>query len=451
MKYLGKESSVLEFKEKIPSKQQILKTVLGFCNLYGGRIIIGINDDREIVGVSEGEVEELMDSLHRSIHESSTPPILPAIYTQRIDGKMLLIIEVSSGMNKPYFRTTDGMIHGTYIRIGTQTMKATLEMIEELKWKSRGKFLDELPVYASGIKDINENVFQEFLNNRSIKFEKRKIQEMMLHYNIVIQEHLQTYPTVGGILLFGNHPQHFLPESFIICTHFQGTSGRNVIATRDCTGTLFNQYNESLSFIINRLNKQFKIKGAEKRQEVLEIPEEAIREVLLNAIVHRNYHIPGPTKVAIYDNRVEIFSPGNFPGPLNIDELEMGITYIRNATITKIFRETGYIEKLGSGFRSLFESYRKRKLSEPVVVEGTGFIKCTLPRPMPGAKKTLKTSNSEKELLRLFYIAGEIRITDIMSHLHLSRATAGRLLASLTKKKLIDRTGKGRSTYYTKK
>ncbi len=184
---------------------------------------------------------------------------------------------------------------------------------------------------------------------------------------------------------------------------------------------------------------------------MLEIPEEAIREVLLNAIVHRNYHIPGPTKVAIYDNRVEIFSPGNFPGPLNIDELEMGITYIRNATITKIFRETGYIEKLGSGFRSLFESYRKRKLSEPVVVEGTGFIKCTLPRPMPGAKKTLKTSNSEKELLRLFYIAGEIRITDIMSHLHLSRATAGRLLASLTKKKLIDRTGKGRSTYYTKK
>ena len=450
MKYAGKESSTLEFKEKIPSKQQIIKSVLGFCNLYGGKIVIGVNDNQEIVGVPEEKIEDLIDTLHRSIHESSTPPVLPAVYTQRIDEKILLVIEVSSGMNKPYFRTSEGMAKGTYIRIGTQTVKTTSEMIEELKWKSRGRFLDELPVYAAAANDIDDDVFQTFLNDRPAKFQKTKIKEVMSHYNILIKEHLQTYPTVGGVLLFGKNPQRFLPEAFVICTHFQGTGGRDVIATRDLTGTLFDQYNESLSFIISRLNKQFKIKGAGKRKEVLEIPDEAIREVLLNAIVHRNYHIPGPAKVAIYDNRVEIFSPGNFPGPLNIDELEMGITYIRNAVITKIFREAGYIEKLGSGFRSLFESYRKRGLPKPIVIEGTGFIKCILPRPVPHAKKITKTSNLEKELSRLFYIADEIKIVDVMSHLNLSRATAGRLLASLVQKKLIKRVGKGPSTYYIK-
>ncbi len=113
---------------------------------------------------------------------------------------------------------------------------------------------------------------------------------------------------------------------------------------------------------------------------------------------------------SLYDNRVEVFSPGNFPGPLNVDELEMGITYIRNAVITKIFREAGYIEKLGSGFRSLFESYRKRGLPQPIVIEGAGFIKCILPRPVPHAKKITKTSNLEKELSRLFYIADEIKL-----------------------------------------
>ncbi len=125
------------------------------------------------------------------------------------------------------------------------------------------------------------------------------IDHFQLRFLGLIKEHLQTYPTVGGVLLFGKNPQRFLPEAFVICTHFQATGGRDVIATRDLTGTLFDQYNESLSFIINRLNKQFKIKAAGKRKEVLEIPNEAIGGVLLNAMVHRNYHIPGPAKVAI--------------------------------------------------------------------------------------------------------------------------------------------------------
>ncbi len=86
----------------IPKKNQIIKTVIGFCNLYGGRIIIGVDNSGKIVGVPETEVENLLEYLHRSIYESCTPPVIPEIYTQRVDEKLLIIVRVSSGMNKPY-------------------------------------------------------------------------------------------------------------------------------------------------------------------------------------------------------------------------------------------------------------------------------------------------------------------------------------------------------------
>src|SRR5262249_16333977 len=162
----------------------------------------------------------------------------------------------------------------------------------------------------------------------------------------------------------------------IICTHFKGVQGREAIATVDCMGTLFEQYQKSLLFLMSRLYRSFTIRGAGPREEQLEIPEEALREVLLNALVHRDYHIRGPTRIAMYDERVEIFSPGNFPGPLKPNQLEMGLTYVRNAVISRIFREAKLTEKLGTGLRILFGSYRERGLALPQVLEGNGFVKC---------------------------------------------------------------------------
>ena len=138
MKYPGKKSVVLEFKEKIPAKNQIIKTVIGFCNRFGGRLIVGVKDNGEIIGVAEAQLHALIDSLHESIFKSCTPTILPSIYVQRLDEKALLIIEVSPGMNKPYFLSTEGVLEGTYIRLGSLVVKAPIQLIEELKWQSRG-------------------------------------------------------------------------------------------------------------------------------------------------------------------------------------------------------------------------------------------------------------------------------------------------------------------------
>lgn len=173
------------------------------------------------------------------------------------------------------------------------------------------------------------------------------------------------------------------------------------------------------------------------------IPEEAIREALLNAIIHRNYHIKSSIKVAIYDNRIEIFSPGSFPDPLNIENLKLGISYIRNIGISKIFREAGYIEKLGSGVPTLFKSYEERNLKSPSIIEGENFVKCILPRePL---EETIKDYD---RILNLFNISTKITIADVIQNLGLSRTVAGRKLNELVKRGNIEKIGKGRGSCY---
>lgn len=448
MLYSEKESAVLELKREIPTKHQIVKTIIGFCNLYGGRLVLGVDDNREIVGIPEDQVDEITESLHRSIYESCTPLIIPSIHSQRIDDRVILLIDVSSGMTKPYYLTPEGMNKGTYCRIGTQTVKATPEMIQDLQWQTRGRAPDEMPIHHAHVDDLDKESITAFMSKRIQHAKEYSYDDMLYHYSILIKEHNRSYPTLGGILLFGKDPQKYLAEAFIICTHFKGISGREALATRDITGQLFGQYEQALGFVLSQLNRSFTIKGAQQRTEELEIPEVALREVILNAIIHRNYQIPAPIKISIFDDRIEIFSPGNFPGPILQHQLEMGLTFVRNRIIARVFREAGYIEKLGSGFLTLFETYRKKGLKLPVIIEGHGFVKCILPRPSTNEPRQVQVTGRQEMVMQLLYLGDEIRVSDVMSHLEISRSTAHRILNELVKKKKLQRVGEGSAVRY---
>lgn len=306
-----------------------------------------------------------------------------------------------------------------------------------------------MPVYHATLKDLDLDKFNEFLALRkSERKGKKNINDLLLSYSLITHEHAHTYPTVAGILLFGKNPQHFFSEAFIICPHFSGIEGRKAIASRDCIGTLLEQFQDAYDFVLSRLNTSFTIKGP-RRTERREIPEEALREILINAIVHRNYHINAPIKIAIYENRIEIFSPGTFPGILDVHNLKMGITSIRNKAITKIFREAGYMEKLGSGFITLFESYEKYGLPTPEVIEGANYIKCILPRP--SARVPILKEDEQNELqsiVNLFAVTTQLSSGQIAENMHMSRATLGRRLAELLEKGILSKRGKGKGTRY---
>lgn len=454
MKYPCQESATIEFKRELPKNDQIIKTVVGFCNQKGGEIILGVDNDGTIFGVPEEKVSQLLEYLDKSIYDATAPAIVPRIFSQRFGEKLVVIIKVSEGMNKPYYIKAEGIKKGTYIRLGRTTSLAKPETIEELKWQSRPRSLsyDSMPVYDATMDDMDVEKFRDFLTlRRHAPKGPINIEELLRSYFLITDERGYTYPTVAGIMLFGRDPQRFLPEAFIICSEYSGTSGRNVLATVNCMGSLFEQYFKAYKFVTDRLTHSFTIEGP-RRKEILEVPEVAIREAIVNAVIHRNYHISAPSKVSLYDNRIEIFSPGDFPGQLTPDTLRCGISYIRNYAITKVFHEIGYIEKLGSGLNALFESYEERGLEEPSVAEGINFVKATLPRPSAKRSSTKEAMDEDlQRIIRLFKTAAELSIGDVIENAHINRASAGRRIALLVEKGILRKIGKGKGTRYALK
>ncbi len=448
-RYPETESATVEWKELLPQQPPIYRTVVGFCNQNGGKIILGVKDDGTIVGLSQNQIEEYLETLERDIYQACTPPIIPRVYAKRIEDKGVVIIEVSSGMNKPYYVTAEGQDLGTYVRIGAHTLKANAQMIEELRWQAKGLHFETMLHYQASPKDLDQKKIKAFLKTRRNQKNNQKKttynNAMLQAYHLIGEEHTKYHATNSGLLLFGKHPQRYFSESMIICTHFRGVSGRDVAATIDCEGTLFEQFESAYTFLLSRLSRSFVIRGA-KREETLEIPEDAIREALLNAIIHRNYHQLSPTRVSIYDDRVEILSPGNFAGPLDKTSMKAGLTFLRNPLICRIFREAGYVEKMGTGLLIIFESFEKRGLEEPQIFELNCFVTCILPRKMKIASTLL--SNDSQKIEEIIKTHGEITIDELLKMLSLSRPTIWRRIQELLRKGVVERIGHTRGARY---
>jgi len=447
MKYPEVESSTLEFEATFPRINQIIKTIVGFCNQHGGRIIIGVENDGTIKGLSEQEIEQGLEYLHNNIYQETVPPIIPLVYAQNIADKTVLIVEVASGLNKPYYVKSEKLDKGTYIRLGRSTLRATPDIIEELKLASRGRFFDSMPVHHAELADLDMHAVQDFFHSRKgIREVPPVLNEALSAYRLITDQHGQIHPTTAGILLFGKSPQKFFSEALMRCTRYAGIEGREAIAYLDCTGTLFQQFQQAYTFLLSQLYHSFTIKGP-VREERLELPEVALREAIINAIVHRNYNISATIKISVLDNRIEIFSPGGFPGPLNLQNLKKGLTYTRNVAISKVFREAGFGEKLGTGVYTIFSSYKNYGLPAPEIIEGENFVKCILPRL--GAGTPHVTKNDEEELiLKLFENATELTMGEMVAQLNSSRSTIARRLAALKAAGIIRTKGSGSGTRY---
>lgn len=435
------ESSILEFKESLPKHNQLMKTLVGFCNRKGGKIIVGVKDDRTVVGLPESLLQQALETLDEAIYSSSAPHIVPHVYVQRIEDLSVLIIEVSSGMNKPYRVKSESPEKGVYIRLGRSTLVASPEMIQELQWEARGRALDSLPVYEAKEEDLDWETIRRFF-----KLPKDAPLDMsfLIGHRLLIQEHGIAYPTTAAILIFGKNPQQYFSESIIMSCHFMGTSGREALATVDCTGPLLQQFREAFHFVTSRIPRSFTIKGP-VRKEVSEVPEEAIREAILNMLVHRNYHIAAPSKIFVYDDRIEFFSPGDIPGPFNVHNLRSGLTYIRNPTICSFFRRAGLIEKLGTGLITMVETMEKSRLQSPKLIEGENFVKCILPRTRIEENEAKSDTTKIIEYLKQ---VEEASISEFMKILNLSRTSCYRRLEKLVQEGIIKRIGMRKDARY---
>lgn len=436
--YPERESKSIDFKEKVPAFYSLVKTCVAFANSMGGKIIIGVKDNtREVIGINEETRNRIYDEFPNSLYDSTSPGLLAEIYEKRFDDVSVIIIEIPSSIKKPVFVKSEGTPKGIYLRAGSNTRRASDEYIQELIRENKRLHFDE--------EAIHEKI--EILSQKKIKQIYRKFDLQQLITEKVISRssvHSEKYyPTITGALMFCETPHLYIPEASIQCSRFGGTEGRNIIQTEEIQGSLDKQLDVSFDLILSWIIRDYKLlKTTFKGKKI--VPEEALREAIANALIHKKYWIPGSIKIALYDNRLEIYNPGNFPGLFNLKDLGDGTTYLRNPSLARIARRFGIVEKLGTGIKLMLDSCHKAGIKNPEFIEGADSVKVIFNfLPLEN-----KMSSDKEKLLALFKMKNEVKLEDVEKYLSVSRNTATRKLNQLIKSGQIKRLGKGPAVIY---
>jgi len=373
------ESKTLEFKVTMPNPEAIAKTACGFANGGGGSIIIGVSDkDKNIIGINERSISDLEEKISNVVYTLVEPT--PAFNTTvlNIEGKLLLKIEIYPGSLKPYHLKNKGEVEGTYIRLGSTNRKADIDTIEELRRRRMNIGFDEIEVLEASIEDLAIENIELYLEKREKARDIPRAQpdtEFLKKIKAVRQQNGTVHPTVAGILLFSNQPENYIPGAVIKCARFKGNEMDEFIDQRIITGSLFTQAEETIAFFKKNIRRSAKIEGLYRTEEY-EYPEKAIREALVNAICHRDYSRRGADiKFAIFDNRIEITSPGGLLPNVSIEDLGTGVSELRNKVIGKILNESGLIEGYGTGVLRIRKYIQEKGLTQPEFRDNNGFFK----------------------------------------------------------------------------
>lgn len=366
------ESKTLEFKENAQSKNPIIKTVIAFANTSGGNIVIGVRDGtKEIIGIENILNEE--ERLTNIIAETIRPLIVPDIQIVSIRNRELLIIKVPF-MVGPFHLKSVGIDGGTYIRLGSSSRKADEETILSLRMLAKNISFDELPCINSTLSDLHDDLIIEKLSRHLGNITKKQYESL----GIVARHHNKLVPTNGAILLFGIDRFQYFPDSNIFCVSFSDETREHIIDQQEIRSPLILAMEEILTFV-KRFTKTLAIIGEIERKDIPQYPYNALREAIINAIVHADYSSKGTSiQVAIFSNRIEITNPGGLTYGQSLELALSGVSKMRNRMIGRIFRETKLIERLGTGLGRILAIYGRTNVTQPIIEELNSNFRVTL-------------------------------------------------------------------------
>jgi ATP-dependent DNA helicase RecG len=366
------ESKTVEFKESLDSTVKIIRTVVAFANTAGGMIIIGVKDKtKEVIGIKNILLEE--ERLSNVIADSIEPLLIPDIEIVTYDDKELLVIKVPYLVG-PYYYKQEGLEKGIYVRLGSSNRQADGETIASLLRLSKQISFDEMPCIGAKMDALDNDAI---LKTLSPLF--KKVNEKNYHSVGIITTHNdKPHPTHGGILLFGKNRFKRFPDSFIQCVCFAGSSRADIIDQHDIKSHLIDAIRDAMAFISRHTSVAAKI-GAITREDIPQFPEEAVREAVINAIIHADYSVQGSCiQIAVFSDRIEITNPGGLPFGQTIELALAGFSRMRNRMMGRIFRELKFIEKLGSGLLRIIDAYKLERAPKPKIEDLGIFFRVTL-------------------------------------------------------------------------
>jgi len=342
------ETSTVQFKQRFTSTKQIAEEFVAFANSKGGRLILGVEDKTgKILGLSYDEIQSASRELGNVANDQVRPTIFLQTETVEVEGKMLLVADIQEGLNKPY-KDLQGNI---YVKQGADKRRLT-ENTEILRlFHESSRFApDESPVYGTSINDVDSRLFASYIRKvYECEVEDFGIPYEQLLNNLRILDE-QGHLTLAGLMFFGKQPQKYCPSFMIKAVSFYGNDlgGMEYRDSKDIEGTIPEMFEQGMMFLKSNLHQ---VQAGQNFNSVgkLEVSQVALEEILQNSLVHREYIKTAPIRLLIFDNRVEIISPGALADGLTVDDIKLGITFQRNQLIAGFCAKTMLYRGLGSG------------------------------------------------------------------------------------------------------
>lgn len=433
---------------------RLASVLVGMANTAGGTVLLGITPrSGQIQGVRDPG--EMLDRVFQAALLADPPLVLPVPRVCPAGQTQVVWITVPAGLPNVY------SLEGRYLgREGTQTNPLPARRLRQLLLE-RGviQFESQVPPNAT-LNDLDPQQVRAYVQALNLPATETPVSdnEVLLRRGCLKQVRQELCPTYAALLLFGRQPQQWLPSATILSARFGGVSFGDRFVKQDIFGTLPEQLRQAEAFLRSNLKNVVRLVGL-AHQETPEYPPEAVRELLVNAVAHRDYNLQGDSiHLNLFADRIEVHSPGGLPGPVTLDNL-LEARFSRNAVIVQVLSDLGFVERLGYGLDRVVTVMRQNGLRPPRFEEVAGSFRVTLfgedELPAASALPDLSVYRGlqlhPRQEMALAHLARRRRITsreyqELCPDVHAE--TLRRDLADLVARGVLIKVGDKRATYY---
>lgn len=426
MKY--EESPTVELKSEVTA--DFKKEVIALANTDGGTIYIGIDNNGQVIGISNSD--EVMAQIGNMIRDGIKPDLsaYTSIEAANEGGMKIIRVTVLRGVKRPYHLTDKGLkSSGVFIRHGVSSVPATDEAIRQMLRESDGLAFDKSRCLNQ---ELTFSYTEKYFTNAGLPFTLQNRRTLKLI-------DADGYYTNAALLLSDQC------EHSIKCAVYDGTGKARFKARKEFFGSILKQMDEAYEYVSLNNNQNSTFDGL-KRIDHPDYPPEAIREALLNAVIHRDYDYSGSIIINIYENRIEFVSIGGLVKGITVIDIMNGVSQPRNPIIADVFYRLELIESYGTGIKKIFESYSKT-LHKPEMQPAPASFVMTLPK-LIAHKGVVSQEDQKREILRLIVANGELSRKDVESNLSVPKHIAVKLLNELLGERKIKKSGLAKAVRY---
>lgn len=359
------ETTSVQFKRQIDNVTSLAEEMVAMANTDGGKILVGISENKEGLGVIFGieNMKELNNQISKASNQKCIPPIFVKTASIVINNKIVLVIDVPEGLQKPY-KTNDGKY---LLRTGSDKRQMSNEELLRMQTSIQSYLAEELPEFGSDADvDINKSLFYLYFEQQHgtsviehLEIHQIDLTKLLNNLKLAQENHLN----LVGLMFFGRHPQRFKPMFIVKAVHFYGDdiADSNYISNEDIGGTIDVQFQKSMGFVSSNLLKKQGDQGFNSLG-IQEVHQEALQEAIINALVHRDYTRLSTIQILIFVDRVEIISPGTLVNHLTIENIKHSTAIARNPIMLSYATRILPYKGLGSGIPRILKLHPNTEL-----------------------------------------------------------------------------------------